>query len=80
MPYLAYELHVTGRRISVKVVYEAKPRSVELEEGSTVEDLLRALHLYLDSHLVTNSNRPLPITCVLRDGEELKIIQVASGG
>jgi sulfur carrier protein ThiS len=71
---------VTERNIYVKIIFKSEERIVEMEEGSSVENLLRSLHLYVDAHIITRSNRPLPLTYRLNDGEELTIIQVASGG
>ena len=67
-------------KIKIKVVYKSNDKLVEVDEDSSVEDLLRSLNLFVDAHIVTSSNRPLPITHRLHDGEELVIIQVASGG
>jgi sulfur carrier protein ThiS len=71
---------VTEGRIRVKAIFKGEERALELDEGSSVEDMLRSLHLYIDAHIVTIHNHPVPSTYVLREGEELKIIQVASGG
>ncbi len=73
-------LSVTERRIRVKATYKGEKLELKFEEGSSVEDMLHSLHLYIDAHIVTILNHPVPSTHVLRDGEELKIIQVASGG
>jgi sulfur carrier protein ThiS len=67
-------------KITVKVGYKSNNKSVEVDEGSNIEDLLRSLHLFVDAHIVTSSSRPLPLTHQLHEGEELVIIQVASGG
>jgi sulfur carrier protein ThiS len=71
---------VSERKIKLKVTYKGEARMLEVDEGSSVEDLLRSLRLYLDAHIVTSLNRPLPLTNLLHDGQELTIIQVASGG
>ena len=68
-------------KIKVKVTHKSVAKIIEVDESSSVEDLLRALHLFVDAHLViSSSNLPLPITHQLHEGEELVIIQVASGG
>jgi sulfur carrier protein ThiS len=71
---------MTEGRIRIKVIYKGEEQILEFDEGSSVEELLRSLHLYIDAHIVTIANRPVPSTHELHDGEELKIIQVASGG
>ena len=71
---------MSDRKIKLKVSCKGEERVLEIDEGSSVEDLLRSLHLYVDAHIVTSSNRPLPITRKLHECDELSIIQVASGG
>jgi len=66
--------------IKVEATYKGEKRILLFAKGSNVEDVLRSLHLYIDAHIVTISNHPVPSTHKLREGEELKIIQVASGG
>ena len=68
------------RRIEVEVTYKGERRMLKIDDDSTVEDLLRSLHLYVDAHIVTALNRPLPLTHRLQGGERITVIQVASGG
>jgi sulfur carrier protein ThiS len=78
--FLYLSTSVPEGKIRIKVAYKSNDKLVEVDESSSVEDLLRSLNLFVDAHIVTSSNRPLPITHRLHDGEELVIIQVASGG
>jgi sulfur carrier protein ThiS len=71
---------VVEGKIKVKVTHKSVANIIEVDESSSVEDLLRSLNLFVDAHIVTSSNRPLPITHRLYEGEDLFIIQVASGG
>lgn len=65
----------------VRVSVEAGETEEELEfSGSTVEDLLRATDRLPHSHIVIMNGRPVPITDRLNDGDEVKIVKVASGG
>lgn len=54
--------------------------SVELPEGSTVEDLVRALSYLPDGWIAVRDGQPLPADEPLRDGDVLKLISVVSGG
>lgn len=53
---------------------------VELPEGSTVEDLVRALSYLPDGWIAVRGGRPIPADEPLTDGDELKLISVVSGG
>jgi sulfur carrier protein ThiS len=54
--------------------------SVELGEGSTVEDLIRALSYLPDGWIAVRGDTPLPSDEPLRDGDEVKLYSVVSGG
>jgi sulfur carrier protein ThiS len=56
------------RKVSV-----AKPRA-------TVEDVLRAHGIRPDSVVVVRGKTPIPITDPVKDGEELEVLEVVSGG
>jgi sulfur carrier protein ThiS len=55
-------------------------KNIKLGSGSTVEDVLSKINIKHDTVIVTYKNRPIPIDYDLKDGYELTIIQVASGG
>ena len=67
-------------RIGVRYELLKKVESIDLPQGSRVRDLLEALSLYPDAYIVLIGRRPVPITEELKDGAELRIIKVASGG
>ena len=54
--------------------------TVEVKTGSTVLDLLKKMKLKPDTVIVLNNKTPIPIDDVLTEGQELDILQVASGG
>jgi sulfur carrier protein ThiS len=54
--------------------------SVELGEGGTVEDLMRALSYLPDGWIAVKGDRPVPSDEVLSDGDEVKLFSVVSGG
>jgi len=66
--------------LAVKVNIGKEVKEASLEPGATVEDLLKSLGLYIDAYIVTMSSRPVPITRRLEEGDEFKLIKVASGG
>jgi len=67
-------------KIKVKLSRINKTKEVNLEKGSTIEDLLRKINLKPDTLIVMNKDKPIPIDDNLNDSQELTIIQVSSGG
>ena len=53
---------------------------INLEKGSTVEHLLKKIKIKPDTIIVMSNNKPIPIDDILKNNQELTIIQVASGG
>jgi len=68
----------------LKVLAERFPgheeQSVELPDEATGMDLLRALHLAPDAHIIARGDDPIPNDEPLADGERILVIAVASGG
>jgi len=67
-------------KIRVKLLRTKQTQEVDLEKGSTIEDLLIKLNLKPDTIIVMDQKKPLPITDELNDSQELTILQVSSGG
>ena len=67
-------------KIKVKLSRINKTIEVNLETGSTIEDLLKKINLKPDTIIVMNKDKPIPIDDTLNDCQELTIIQVSSGG
>jgi sulfur carrier protein ThiS len=67
-------------KIKVTLSRTKQNRNVDLETGSTVNDLLKKLELKPDTLIVMSNNTPIPIDDVLTDNQEILIIQVSSGG
>ena len=67
-------------KIKVKLSRINKIKEVNLETGSTIEDLLKKINLKPDTLIVMNKDKPIPIDDTLNDCQELTIIQVSSGG
>ena len=66
--------------IKAKISKTKGTRKINLEKGSTVEHLLKKIKLKPDTLIVISDNKPIPIDDILKNNQELTIIQVASGG
>lgn len=64
----------------IKVRSGPSEQDIDLDNGSTPEDVLRSLDLHPDAHLIVRDNSPIPLDEPLREGDSVKIIKVASGG
>ena len=67
-------------KIKVKLTRTNEKKEIELNTGSTVEDVLKKFNLKPDTVIVMNKNKPIPIDDEIKDEEELTILQVSSGG
>lgn len=68
--------------MKVKITRIPKDTSmiVEIKKGETVEMLLKKLHLRSDAVIVMRGSTPIPVDDALEDDQNLRILQVASGG
>lgn len=64
----------------INVQHESKTEKICLDEGSTAEDLLSCMGLMPDAYIVLKGKLPIPIDCILSEGDSIKLIKVASGG
>jgi sulfur carrier protein ThiS len=68
-------------RIKIHVLpSRTEARSIDIDKGSTVEQMIRALGLYPDAWIPIKGETPVPLDEVLKDGDEIKLIAVVSGG
>jgi len=68
-------------KVTLNLLPTLKERKVvELATGATVESAIRALGLYPDAWIPVRGDEPLPLDEILKDGDELKLISVVSGG
>jgi len=68
-------------QLFVVILPEGKePKPVELAEGATALDALRALGLPPDAYLVSRGDRIIPVDEPLQAGETLRLLPVISGG
>ena len=68
--------------MKVKITCVPKDTStiVEIKKGDTVEMLLKKLHLRSNTVIVMRGTTPIPMDETVQDEQELRILQVASGG
>jgi len=67
-------------KIKVKISRTNEIKEVNLENGASVQSLLKKINLKPDTIIVLNNNKPIPIDDELINGDELTILQVSSGG
>ena len=67
-------------RIVAELVPTRREQSVELGPQSTGLDLLRALGLAPDAHLLVRRDLPIPVDESLAEGDRVRVVAVASGG
>ena len=53
---------------------------LDLEEGSTVEHMIRSIGLLPDGWIAVRSDEPIPLDESLEDEDEIDLISVVSGG
>ncbi len=67
-------------KVTVEFIPSKETKEVELEEGATGMSLVEHLDLTPDSLILARSSKPIPIDEELRDGENVTLISVVSGG
>ena len=68
-------MHVTA-----EILPGRREESVELGPLAKGLDLLRALRLAPDAHILIRGRGPIPVDEALEDGERIRVIVVVSGG
>ncbi len=66
--------------IVLTVEVERKAKEMRLPEGSTVGTMLDSLGLYPDAHIVVRGKVPVPVDSPILNGDQLRVVKVASGG
>ena len=69
--------------ISVKVRLlptRKEVKTIQLEEGATVEAAIRSLKLLPDAWIAVRGDKPLPLDEPLVDDDDIKLFSVVSGG
>ncbi len=55
-------------------------KKVQMTEGATGKKLIEELRFAPDEVILIVGGKPIPYTAMLEDGDEVKMIQVSSGG
>ena len=71
---------IDSMKITLKIDPDNSKKEVTIPRGSQVSDLLQKIQLKPDTLIVLRGNTPIPIDEVLDEEQELRILQVASGG
>ncbi len=66
--------------VTVIVIVKNERTKLALEPGSTARDAITAAPLHPSGTLVIRNGTPIPEDSLLQNGDELKLIPVASGG
>ena len=67
-------------KITVKISRNNVIKTIDLEKGSKIQDVLTKINMKPDTLIVMNKNKPIPIDDEVKEGDELTILQVSSGG
>ena len=66
--------------VLVEMLPRGESRSIDLPDPANGLDLVKALGLMPDAHILAREHSPIPIDESLRNGETVQLIQVVSGG
>lgn len=66
--------------IGVTLSRTKETKEIQFEKGLKIENVLKKLNLKPDTIIVLHKNKPVPIDEEIKDGQELTILQVSSGG
>ena len=66
--------------ITVKFKRTNENKKIDIKKNSTILDILKIINLKPDTLIVLSDKKPLPEDEILKDKQELEIIQVSSGG
>ena len=67
-------------RVMAEVVPSRREEFVELTPSARGLDLLKALHLAPDAHILFRGDAPIPVDENLVDGDRIRVVGVVSGG
>jgi len=66
--------------MEITVFMLGESRKISMDEGATGEMLISKLGFTPDGVILISGGKPIPYTETLRDGDEVKVVRVASGG
>ena len=66
--------------MNVIVEFKGDVQALSLDSEATGKDVLSRLNLKPDGTILTINGKPIPYTTTLKNGDQIRIIMVASGG
>jgi sulfur carrier protein ThiS len=75
-----FYIPIDSMKIKVKISRTNETKEISVEKGLTIEDVLKKINLKPDTVIILNKSKPIPIDDEIKDGEELTVLQVSSGG
>ncbi|MFQ6107596.1 MAG: hypothetical protein ACE5QF_08455 [Thermoplasmata archaeon] len=67
-------------KLHVEMLPSGEKRILKFPDEASGFDVVHALELKPDAHILVREGRPIPMDEELRNGERIKLIKVASGG
>ena len=67
-------------KVTIKISRNNEIKTIDLEKGSKIQDVLTKISMLPDTLIVMNKNKPIPIDDEVKEEDELTILQVSSGG
>lgn len=67
-------------KINVQIVNDDKEYHLDLPKTALAMDTLKKLEIPPDTVIITRNNQPIPLDSELKDGDELALVRVLSGG
>ena len=66
--------------VTVKLLRNNETRKIKLKSGSKAEDVLKKMNLRPDTVIIMCEKQPIPVDEEIKEGQDLTILQVSSGG
>lgn len=66
--------------MSALIIINGQNHEIATETPQSIELAFRSLNMLPDAHLFLLNSRPVPMTRLLMDGEQVTAIRIASGG
>ena len=67
-------------QVSVIIARTNQKKTVEIDEYTSIQDILRKLLIKSDTCLTLLNNKPVPIDTKLQKGQTITLLEVTSGG
>ena len=66
--------------LKIELINEKKDFQLKLSNSAIAYDALKKLDIPPDTVIITRNSQPIPLDSELKDGDELALIRVLSGG